>query len=117
MLLYTVHSKTPYLLMDSDQQKRSVWECTLVTLFAGWWGFPSGYFFTPYYLVKDLIGGERMTVGQLIYYMENPWEYENKEARHDFTGGKILLVFLGLIISVGLLIKGYVSFRHMIAVQ
>ena len=56
------------LVHEDDFGKMSVMT-VLVTLFGGWWGFPWGPIRTIETLAKH--EGETMTVGQLLFRMEN----------------------------------------------
>ncbi len=72
ILILTSKKRSSFLLMGTPEQKRTVATYTLLTLLFGWWGIPWGFIWSPAIIANNLFGGIKLTVGQLISFLENP---------------------------------------------
>ena len=43
---------------------------TTATFLVGWWGIPWGLVYTPMAIFRNLSGGERVTVGEILAHVE-----------------------------------------------
>jgi hypothetical protein len=69
---------------------------------------------TPFYLIRNLIGGERKTVASLIKFIESPEEVKKAQDANDYAVGKVLLAVLGVIVFLGVAMQG-LAFLHKIS--
>ncbi|HEY9759115.1 MAG TPA: energy transducer TonB [Oculatellaceae cyanobacterium] len=108
-VVFSVRQTSKYLLQGTDEDRNTNARLTLLTLFLGWWGFPFGLIFTPTYLVKNLTGGEKCTVNDLIFLIENPEEAKKKRDRFSYAPLIVLIVGILLVIPLAVLVS---MFKH-----
>ncbi|MBL8085061.1 MAG: hypothetical protein JNN26_20735 [Candidatus Obscuribacter sp.] len=113
-LVFLTHWRsTDYFLKGTEAQRRGFITATAVTLLAGWWGIPFGLVLTPFYLIRNLTGGEKSTIGKLIAIMENPEQLQKVQSDVQLAPGKLLLTMLGGIILLCLLMQVYIYLRKL----
>jgi hypothetical protein len=83
---------------------------SLITLFLGWWGIPFGLICTPFFLIRNLLGGEKTTVGELIERIEDPARYKKGLLNSEVTPLKAIVVIAVGLALVALLIRLLVLF-------
>lgn len=54
-------SSKVHLVRGGESAAAKGWSYTLLSLVAGWWGFPWGFIFTPIAVVRNLGGGKDVT--------------------------------------------------------
>jgi hypothetical protein len=106
-IVITSWRTTEYFLMDTDIQKKTAVTSTLFTFLAGWWGI-FGLFLTPYFFIRDLIGGEKLTVGDLIRLLENPAEMAKKNDAYGNMLGKFFIGVLALLVVLVVCMQIYI---------
>lgn len=114
IIFMTSWKTTDYFLRGTPEQTRGLLASTAVTLLAGWWGIPFGLVMTPFYLIRNLIGGERKTVASLIKFIESPEEVKKAQDANDYAVGKVLLAVLGVIVFLGVAMQG-LAYLHKIS--
>ncbi len=72
IILFTSKKSSGFLLMGTPEQKRTLITYTLLTFLFGWWGIPWGFIWPPAIIANNLFGGVKVTVGQLLNFIENP---------------------------------------------
>jgi TonB family protein len=98
-VLFSMRQASKYFLQDSDEDRNTAVCSTLLTLLFGWWGFPHGIIFTPIYLVKNLTGGEKSTVNELIELIQNPAAAKMKRDSFSYAPMKVFAVGVLLLIA------------------
>lgn len=113
VIVMTSWKTTDYFLKGTEGQTRALIASTAVTLLAGWWGIPFGIVLTPFYLIRNVIGGEKSTVAKLIGIMENPTEFLKKKDDEQFAPAKVFLAIVGGIVLLGFALQIYIYLRKM----
>lgn len=108
VIFFTSKNRSPFLLMGSSQQKRTAVIYTILTLLFGWWGIPWGFLWPPAIIASNICGGLKLTVGQLIAFVENP----DGSPLPESGIGRNLLMWFGGVVGSCLLFSGI---SHVIA--
>ncbi len=66
LLILTLRFRSPRVVVGSPENQTTGIIYTLVSAIAGWWGIPWGFVYTPQAIYRNLRGGYRQTVGQLL---------------------------------------------------
>lgn len=102
-----------YFLRGTPEQKISLLVSILITLLVGWWGIPFGLVMTPFYLIKNLLGGEKSTVADLIKIVEDPEAVKKANDANDYAMGKAFIAVFGIIVFLGVAMQGLAYFHKM----
>jgi hypothetical protein len=65
LIIMTSRFRSRYVIAGSDGSSLCL-IFTVVSLLFGWWGFPWGFVFTPQAIYRNLRGGYRQTVAELL---------------------------------------------------
>lgn len=65
-LIVTFRVDTRYYIVGHDATRTVAALCTAITLILGWWGFPWGPIHTPQVIARNLRGGSRQSVRELL---------------------------------------------------
>jgi hypothetical protein len=104
----TTRQISALMLEGSAEAVRTRLRSTLVTLFVGWWGLV-GIVITPVYLFKNLTGGERMTVGEVL---DNSEKIKDSASNFQIGPGQIIFALVGLLFLAGMALQAYVQIRR-----
>jgi hypothetical protein len=66
LILLTLRFRSPRLIVGSPENSNKLLLYTLVSALAGWWGLPWGFVYTPQAIYRNLKGGYRQTVKELL---------------------------------------------------
>jgi hypothetical protein len=82
--------------VGSDKSQGTAIIYTLTSLLFGWWGFPWGLIYTPQAIYRNLCGGYRETIAELIPKVDAEVErLEKKMRRSSRTAGQPALSITG----------------------
>jgi hypothetical protein len=82
--LFTSRFRSRFLI--SGQGNAGEWLIfSAITLLFGWWGFPWGLIFIPQALYRNLRGGHRQTVAQLVINVEAEIDKLTKAKRNKLS--------------------------------
>lgn len=70
LIIVTFKLPSSYLIVKQDDTRTIGLAYSIVTLFLGWWSFPSGPIETLATLTKNIRGGDKKNVLQLIHEMK-----------------------------------------------
>ena len=88
-LVATTRFRSPRLVVGSDKSQGTAIIYTLTSLLFGWWGFPWGLLYTPQAIYRNLCGGYRETIAELIPKVDAEVErLEKKMRRSSRTAGQ-----------------------------
>src|SRR6185437_5217708 len=65
-LVATTRFRSPRLVVGSDKSEGTAIIYTLISALFGWWGFPWGFIYTPQAIYRNLRGGYRQTIAELL---------------------------------------------------
>lgn len=109
-LFATTRQISSVMLENSDEARKAKLRSTLVTLFVGWWGL-MGIVITPIYLYKNLMGGERFTVADLL---EKNSKLESSNSNFEFGPAHLIIAIVALFFVAGLALQCYVQLRKFV---
>jgi hypothetical protein len=66
LLLLTLRFRSPRRIVGSPENQSTRIVYTLISAVAGWWGIPWGFVYTPQAIYRNLKGGYRQTVKELL---------------------------------------------------
>jgi len=88
-LVATTRFRSPRLVVGSDKSQGTAMIYTLTSLLFGWWGFPWGFIYTPQAIYRNLCGGYRHTIAELLPTVDAEVErLEKKLHRISRTAGQ-----------------------------
>ena len=70
LLILTMRFRSPRVVVGSPPQQNTAITYTLIASLFGWWGFPWGFIYTPQAIYRNLHGGYRQTVSELLPTLE-----------------------------------------------
>lgn len=70
LLILTLRFRSPRVIVGSPENRNTGVLYTLVSAVAGWWGVPWGFVYTPQAIYRNLKGGYRQTVKELLPNLE-----------------------------------------------
>ncbi|HSB74630.1 MAG TPA: hypothetical protein VLC12_03220 [Terriglobales bacterium] len=65
-LIFTTRFRSPRLVVGTDKSQGTAIIYTLISLLFGWWGFPWGLVYTPQAIYRNLNGGYRESIAELL---------------------------------------------------
>lgn len=88
----TTRFRSPRLVVGSDKSQGTAIIYTLTSLLFGWWGVPWGLIYTPQAIYRNLCGGYRQTIAELLPMVDAEVErLEKKVRRSSQTAGQAAL--------------------------
>lgn len=66
LFILTMRFRSPRVVVGSPKNQSTGVMYTLVSAVAGWWGLPWGFIYTPQAIYRNLHGGYRQTVRELL---------------------------------------------------
>jgi hypothetical protein len=66
LFILTMRFRSPRVVVGSRENQSTGIMYTLVSAVAGWWGIPWGFIYTPQAIYRNLHGGYRQTVSELL---------------------------------------------------
>ena len=106
-VFFTTRSTSPYLLQGTDTARSTAIRTSLLTFFLGWWGIPFGIIFTPIYLVRNIMGGEKCTVNDLISLLEKPEGFAKANAGFRYAPLVVIGGIFAFIVALMLALQVY----------
>jgi hypothetical protein len=103
VLIVCSRVRSSYVLVDSEEAGTAACKMNLLTLFLGLWSM-EGLFFTPFYLGRNLFGGEKCTVEQMLQEAKDPNVAKkgalNRGSPYVIAGICVLAIIAGLVAAV-----------------
>ena len=81
VLVATTRFRSPRLVVGSDKSQTTAIIYTLTSLLFGWWGFPWGFIYTPQAIYRNLSGGYRESIAELLPKVDAEVERLEKKLR------------------------------------
>lgn len=66
LFILTLRFRSPRRIVGSPENQTTAIVYTLISAVAGWWGIPWGFVYTPQAIYRNLKGGYRQTVRELL---------------------------------------------------
>lgn len=98
-LLVTTRQSSELVLDGTPECDSTRFRCLIVTALCGWWSI-FGIVYAPVYLLKNLAGGDVMTVEDCLYATERYRSFMSGSSS-AITIGKIFAAIFGLIFLAG----------------
>jgi len=108
-IVITQRQTSTFFLQGTDAERSTAITATLLTLLLVWWGIPFGIIFTPIYLIKNLTGGDKCTVTELMKVLENPAELKKVKDNFQYAPLKVMLGAFACIVALMVAMQCYVS--------
>jgi hypothetical protein len=70
-------------VVGSDKSQGTAIIYTLISALFGWWGFPWGFLYTPQAIYRNLCGGYRQTIAELLPTLDAEVERLEKKLRRS----------------------------------
>lgn len=80
-LVATTRFRSPRVVVKSDKSQSTALIYTAISLLFGWWGFPWGFIYTPQAIYRNLSGGYRQTIAELLNSVDAEVERLEKKLR------------------------------------
>ncbi len=81
LLLFSTRLPSGFYIKGQDNSLAAGLVFTIISLMLGWWGIPWGPVFTIHTLIKNLMGGHKQTIGELVKTIES--EAPSQEIQPD----------------------------------
>jgi hypothetical protein len=108
LLVFCGRIRSAYFLKDSDEAGEAKLRSNLLTLFLGLWSIP-GLVCAPLYLVRNIRGGEQITVEKVYADLKNPAQAAQRENAYRPLGPNVIM---GAVVVLGLF-TGLVIVSHL----
>lgn len=79
ILLLTTKSPSRFFISGQNNVLFASFVFTIVTLIVGWWGIPWGPIYTIQTVIKNLMGGHRKIIGEMVKNIESTVELMEKQ--------------------------------------
>lgn len=80
LFIMTMRFRSPRVVVGSEQHQSTGVIYTLVSVIAGWWGIPWGFIYTPQAIYRNVRGGYRQTVRELLPQLDAEIAHAEKKA-------------------------------------
>jgi hypothetical protein len=80
-LVATTRFRSPRVVVGSDKSQGTAIIYTLISALFGWWGFPWGFIYTPQAIFRNLSGGYRESIAELLPKVDAEVERLEKKLR------------------------------------
>lgn len=80
LFIVTMRFRSPRVVVGSPANHSTGIMYTLVSALAGWWGIPWGVVYTPQAIYRNLHGGYRQTVSELLPALDAEIQHAQKKA-------------------------------------
>ncbi|HEV2117860.1 MAG TPA: hypothetical protein VGR48_17630, partial [Terriglobales bacterium] len=80
-LVVTTRFRSPRVVVGSDKSQGTAIIYTVISALFGWWGFPWGFIYTPQAIYRNLSGGYRESIAELLPKVDAEVERLEKKLR------------------------------------